>query len=154
MHKSPHCNNICHLYNTIPHLYISAPIQYDSSPVQKSPSTIVWYARQKELSVARLRHSKHAMTLLNRSPSLLNGRVNSVSRERWRYATVKQLREAVFSTRSDTRQQRCNGTRNAMSHTSTEEVFSVRSMLRLYKGVNLSRESVESSPWVELEWVS
>jgi hypothetical protein len=74
----------------------------------KSP-IILWHVRQKELSLARLRHSKHAMTLLNRSSLLCNGQLINVSAEAVTSCNKEELLEIVFS---------------------------VGSMQRLYKGVS------------------
>jgi hypothetical protein len=63
-------------------------------------TTAPWHVRQKELSIAMLRHSKHVMTLLNRSPLLCNTKVNNVSAGAVTSCNREELLEMVFCMRS------------------------------------------------------
>jgi hypothetical protein len=79
-----------------------------------------------------------SMSAESQGALLGNSTAGASPREPRRHATIGELWQrrchAVW---------RYNGTRDATSHMSTEEVCSVRSVPRLYKGVSLSRELVK-----------
>jgi hypothetical protein len=85
------------------------------------------------------------MTLINRSPLLRNSQVNNVSVGAVTSCNSEVIvRSGVFYT---VLHEAATLQRDVMPrHTSTEEVFSVWSVLRLYKRLSLSSESVESLP--------